>query len=72
MNVITRLILQVPLLLIGIYQRLVSPLLPNRCRFTPTCSEYTRQAIERYGFKGLSCTAIPGTRGALIPFRNRF
>ena len=33
------------------YQLLLSPLLPPSCRFTPTCSEYTRQAIERYGFR---------------------
>ena len=32
------------------YQILVSPLLPPSCRYSPSCSEYTRQAIERYGF----------------------
>jgi len=37
------------LALIGAYQRWVSPLLPPSCRFHPTCSEYTRQAILRYG-----------------------
>ena len=37
------------LLLIGVYQRAVSPLLPPACRFEPTCSEYTRVAIERFG-----------------------
>jgi len=31
------------------YKLLVSPLLPSACRFTPTCSEYTREAIERHG-----------------------
>jgi len=35
------------------YQRLVSPLLGPACRFEPTCSEYSRQAIEKYGvFRG--------------------
>jgi putative membrane protein insertion efficiency factor len=32
------------------YQLLISPLLPPSCRYSPTCSEYTRQAIDRYGF----------------------
>jgi len=34
---------------IRIYQRFISPLLPSACRYRPTCSEYTAQAIERYG-----------------------
>lgn len=32
-----------------IYKRWVSPLLPSACRFHPTCSEYTMQAIEKHG-----------------------
>lgn len=38
--------------LIGVvrfYQRAVSPFTPAACRFTPTCSEYARQALERHG-----------------------
>jgi putative membrane protein insertion efficiency factor len=35
--------------LLGIYKAVVSPLLPPACRFEPTCSEYAREAIERYG-----------------------
>lgn len=31
------------------YQRFISPLLPPSCRFTPSCSQYTYEAIERYG-----------------------
>jgi putative membrane protein insertion efficiency factor len=31
------------------YRRLVSPLLPPSCRFTPSCSLYTLQAVEKYG-----------------------
>jgi len=31
------------------YKRWVSPALPPSCRFTPTCSEYTYQAIDKYG-----------------------
>ncbi|HHT37088.1 MAG: membrane protein insertion efficiency factor YidD [Candidatus Wallacebacter cryptica] len=53
MKTISKLVLSIPLFVIFIYQKLISPLLPARCRFIPTCSEYTKQAIIRYGFKGL-------------------
>ena len=36
------------LFLIKIYQK-ISALTPPRCRFYPTCSEYTKQAIIRFG-----------------------
>jgi putative membrane protein insertion efficiency factor len=35
--------------LIKVYRRVVSPMLPPSCRFTPSCSLYTLQAIEKYG-----------------------
>jgi len=35
--------------LLGIYKAVVSPFLPPACRFEPTCSEYARQAVEKYG-----------------------
>ena len=31
------------------YKRHISPLLPNACRFTPTCSEYAMEAIQKHG-----------------------
>ena len=35
------------------YQKIISPLLGHNCRFTPTCSQYALEAIEKYGaFKG--------------------
>ena len=37
------------LLLIRLYQKLISPMLPASCRFYPSCSEYTCQAIAKYG-----------------------
>ena len=39
--------------IIKVYQKYLSPLLGPSCRFHPTCSEYTFQAIETYGvFRG--------------------
>jgi len=39
------------LVLIGIraYQVLLSPVLPPSCRFTPTCSQFTHEAVARFG-----------------------
>lgn len=34
---------------IRFYQRSISPGLPPRCRYIPTCSEYAAEAIEKYG-----------------------
>ncbi|NND90691.1 MAG: membrane protein insertion efficiency factor YidD [Granulosicoccus sp.] len=44
--------------LIAFYRRWVSPLLPPRCRFLPTCSAYAAEAIETHG-------ALKGGRLAL-------
>ena len=41
----TRLIL----LLLAVYKRVLSPLLGARCRFHPSCSEYARIAVSRFG-----------------------
>lgn len=35
--------------LLGVYKAMVSPFLPPACRFEPSCSEYAREAIEKYG-----------------------
>ena len=41
-------------LLIKGYQYFVPPLFPRTCRFYPTCSQYTLEAVERFGVvKGL-------------------
>ena len=36
--------------LIKLYQKYLSPLLGNNCRYTPTCSEYMIEAIRIHGF----------------------
>jgi putative membrane protein insertion efficiency factor len=44
----------VMLFLIRAYQAVLSPLLGTRCRFYPSCSTYTHDAIEKYGLmKGI-------------------
>ena len=39
----------IALLLIKGYQTALSPFLGNHCRFQPTCSSYTYEAIEKHG-----------------------
>ena len=34
---------------IRLYQRAISPALPSRCKYHPSCSEYAVQAVRRYG-----------------------
>ncbi|PLX30678.1 MAG: membrane protein insertion efficiency factor YidD [Clostridiales bacterium] len=40
--------------IVEFYQNAISPFLPKSCRYTPTCSQYTIEALEKYG-------AIKGT-----------
>ena len=43
----------IPIFFIKFYQLSISPLLPNSCRYTPTCSQYSIDAVNKYGvFKG--------------------
>jgi len=37
------------LLLIDVYRLILSPIFGGQCRYTPSCSVYARQAIEKYG-----------------------
>ncbi|MSN25120.1 MAG: membrane protein insertion efficiency factor YidD [Geobacter sp.] len=47
------------LLVIRVYQKLISPLLPQSCRFYPSCSEYSRESIIKHGLmRGLLLTVI--------------
>ncbi|MCL4474859.1 MAG: membrane protein insertion efficiency factor YidD [Nitrospirae bacterium] len=42
------------ILILRAYKYLLSPLLPQRCRFLPTCSVYSMEALQKYGtLKGL-------------------
>ncbi len=35
--------------LIKVYQKLISPILGNNCRFYPSCSSYSKEAIDKHG-----------------------
>ena len=61
---------------IKLYQRAISPGLPNSCRFYPSCSQYTVQAIEKHGaLRGVSMGAWrimrcnPFSKGGFDPVR---
>lgn len=47
---ISTLLVKGALAVIKVYQKCISPLLPARCRYYPTCSEYGKQALLWHGF----------------------
>lgn len=40
---------KISLFFIQIYQQVIGPMIPHACVFEPTCSEYTKQAVQKYG-----------------------
>jgi len=50
---------QVVAVFVRFYQFALSPLLPKVCRFYPSCSEYSHEALQRYGF----------LRGTMLTFK---
>lgn len=46
------------LFLIRFYRKHISPAFPPSCRFTPTCSAYALEAIEKYGTLKGGCLAM--------------
>ena len=53
---VVRLIIGFPfIVLVKLYQRIISPLFPQSCRYTPTCSHYMIEAIKEWGpIKGIA------------------
>lgn len=48
-----KLVSKIFIFFIRLYQLVLSPILPKSCRYTPSCSEYGIEAINKYGpFKG--------------------
>lgn len=67
------------LLLLKGYKRVLSPLLGNHCRFTPSCSSYTYNAIDKHGvIKGVLLGFLrifrchPFCKGGYDPIPNKF
>ncbi|MDR2684932.1 MAG: membrane protein insertion efficiency factor YidD [Prevotellaceae bacterium] len=48
-----KLLIKILILPVRFYQTAISPLFPPACRYTPTCSQYAAEAIEKYGLKGV-------------------
>lgn len=63
---------------ISAYRRWVSPAMPRRCRYEPTCSAYASESIGRFGLRGVVLAAWrilrcnPFSHGGFDPVPDRF
>lgn len=78
-NFVGALLRRLALALIRFYQNAISPHTPPTCFFYPTCSHYTYQAIEKFGFwrgvwlgLGRICRCHPFAHGGYDPVPERF
>ena len=54
MSILSKFLRKIFVIPILLYQYLISPLIPISCRFNPTCSQYSKEAIIKHGiFKGV-------------------
>jgi len=70
---------RISLALIGAYKRWISPSIPRRCRFEPSCSTYALESVGRFGARrGLLLTGWrllrcnPFSHGGFDPVPDRF
>jgi hypothetical protein len=49
MNELNSIMKRLLIMFLKAYRYLISPLFPQSCRFTPSCSEYSMEAVERFG-----------------------
>jgi len=57
MSLLSALVKLIFISLIKLYQLLLSPFFGKQCRYTPTCSNYSKEAIQKYGnVKGITLT----------------
>jgi putative membrane protein insertion efficiency factor len=62
-NILKSLLTKFLVFLVRIYQRVLSPLLPPSCRYTPTCSQYAVEALKKHGpWRGLILSVRRFTR----------
>ncbi len=76
MNLLDKIMCNFLILLIRIYQKIISPLFPSTCRYYPTCSTYFIQALKKYGIIKGSFLGIkrilrchPGHSGGYDPLK---
>ena len=76
MKFVSKLIISILIVPIKIYKIFISPILPNACRYYPTCSEYSIEALKKHGpIKGsylaikriLSCNPWGGSGIDMVP-----
>ena len=54
-NIVKKILIAPFLFIIKEYQTFISPFTPATCRYQPTCSHYTKEALEKHGFfKGMT------------------
>lgn len=57
MKIIREALSAIIIVMIKVYQWIISPLIGPKCRYTPTCSQYSIQAIQKHGLaKGIWLT----------------
>ena len=66
-------------ILLGYYKNFLNPLLPDSCIYTPSCSAYMGQSIEKYGYirgipRGLwrICRCNPFSKGGYDPVKDNY
>ena len=75
-QLLNKLLIGILIIPIKIYKIFISPILPNACRYYPTCSEYSIEALKKHGsIKGfylavkriLSCNPWGGSGIDMVP-----
>ena len=68
----------IPILIIGLYRRLISPAIPRRCKYHPTCSQYAIEALREWGLARGTAMSVwrllrcnPLSHGGFDPVRKK-